>query len=123
MEYSDVWDTKKEALLTVTNFQSAVKDINTVSQLVSQNSNNKQFIMKIGEIMPLFMDNIKKMMQVAADNCVPGIVSFLHYTAYYIMYQMYQKSSIFINIDLLYSIHSQIILMIRHERSGSLNIF
>ena len=52
MEYSDVWDTKKEALLTVTNFQSAVKDINTVSQLVSQNSDNKQFITKIGEIMP-----------------------------------------------------------------------
>ena len=31
MEYSDVWDTKKEALLIVTNFESAVKDINTVS--------------------------------------------------------------------------------------------
>ena len=52
MEYSDVWDTKKEALLTVTSFQSAVKDINTVSQLVSWNSNNNQFITKIGEIMP-----------------------------------------------------------------------
>ena len=120
MEYSDVWDTKKEALLTVTNFQSAVKDINTVSQLVSRNSNNKQFITKIGEIMPRFMDNIKQIMQVAADNYVPGIVSFLHYTAYYIMYQ---TSSIFINIHLLYSIHLQIIVIIRHERSGSLNIF
>ena len=119
MEYSDVWDTKKEALLTVTNFQSAVKDINTVSQLVSRNSSNKQFITKIGEIMPRFMDNIKQIMQVAAD-CVPGIVSFLHYTAYYIMYQ---KSSIFINIHLLYSIHLQIIVILRHERSGSLNIF
>ena len=31
MEYSDVWDTKKEALLIVTNFELAVKDINTVS--------------------------------------------------------------------------------------------
>ena len=51
MEYSDVWDTKKEALLTVTNFQSAMKDINTVSQLVSQNSDNKRFITKIDEIM------------------------------------------------------------------------
>ena len=120
MEYSDVWDTKKEALLTVTNFQSAVKDINTVSQLVSRNSNNKQFITKIGEIMPRFMDNIKKIMQVAADNCVPGIVLFLHYTSYYIMHQ---KSSILINIDLLYSIHLQIIVIIRHERSGCLNIF
>ena len=41
MECSDVWDTKKEALLIVTNFELAVKDINTVSRLVSQNSNNK----------------------------------------------------------------------------------
>ena len=120
MEYSDVWDTKKEALLIVTNFQLAVKDINTVSRLVSQNSNNKQFIVEIGEIMPQSMDNIKKMMHIAADNCVPGIVSFLHYTAYYIMYQ---RSSIFINIHLLYSIHLQIIVIIRHERSGRLNIF
>ena len=63
MEYSDVWDTKKEALLIVTNFESAVKDINTLNQLVSQNSNNKQFIMEIGQIMPQLMDNIKKMMQ------------------------------------------------------------
>ena len=77
MEYSDVWDTKKEALLIVTNFELAVKDINTVSQLVSQNSNNKQFIMEIGEIMPQFMDNIKKMMHVAADNYVSGIVTCL----------------------------------------------
>ena len=68
MEYSDVWDTKKEALLIVTNFELAVKDTNTVSQLVSQNSNNKQFIMEIGEIMPRFMDNIKELMHVAADN-------------------------------------------------------
>ena len=67
MEYSDVWDTKKEALLIVTNFESAVKDINTLNQLVSQN------IMEIGQIMPQLMDNIKKMMHVAADNCVPGI--------------------------------------------------
>ena len=79
MEYSDVdlWDTKKEALLIVTNFELAVKDINTVSRLVSRNSNNKQFIMKIGKIMPQFMDNIKKMMHVSADNCVSGIVSCL----------------------------------------------
>ena len=77
MEYSDVWDTKKEALLIVTNFQSAMKDINTVSQLVSQNSDNKQFITEIVEIMPQFMDNIKKMMHVAADNCVSGIVLYL----------------------------------------------
>ena len=94
--------------------------INTVSQLVSWNSNNKQFITKIGEIMPRFMDNIKKIMQVATDNGVPGIVSFLHYTAYY---TLYQKSSIFINIHLLYSIHLQIMVIIRHERSGNLNIF
>ena len=33
--------------------------------------------MEIGEIMPQFMDNIKKMMYVAADNCVSGIVSCL----------------------------------------------
>ena len=77
MEYSDVWDTKKEALLIVTNFEFPVKDINTVSRLVSQNSNNKQFIAEIGEIMPQSMDNIKKMMQIAANNCVSGIVSCL----------------------------------------------
>ena len=47
MEYSDVWDTKKEALLIVTNFESAVKDINTLNRLVSQNSDNKQFIMEL----------------------------------------------------------------------------
>ena len=69
MEYSDVWDTKKEALLIMTNFESAVKDINTLNRLVSQNSDNKQFITEIGQIMPQLMDNIKKMMHVAADNC------------------------------------------------------
>ena len=68
---------QKRRHLIVTNFELAVKDINTVSQLVSQNSDNKQFIIEIGEIMPQFMDNIKKMMQVAADNCVSGIVLYL----------------------------------------------
>ena len=71
MEYNAVWNAKQEALPTMAIFQSAVNDINTVSQLVSQNSNNKQFIRKIGEIMPKLMDNIKKMMYVTADDCVP----------------------------------------------------
>ena len=44
---------------------------------MSQNSNNKQFIAESGEIMPRSMDNIKKMMHIAADNCVSGIVSCL----------------------------------------------
>ena len=117
MEYSDVWDTKKEALLIVANFESAVKNINTLNRLVSQNSDNKQFSSEIGQIMPQLMDNIKKMMHVAADNCVPGIFSFLHFTVHY---KAYQKSSIIININLLYSIHLQIIVILQHMRSTSL---
>ena len=63
------------------------------------------------------MDNIKNIMHVAADNCVPGIFSFLHFTVYY---TVYQKSSIIININLLYSIHLQVIVIIQHMRSTSL---
>ena len=56
-------------------------------------------------------------MHVAADNCVPGIFSFLHFTVYY---KAYQKSSIIININLLYSIHLQVIVILQHMRSTSL---
>ena len=69
----DVWNTEKEALLTVTNFQSAVEDINKISRLVSDNSHNKQFIRKITDIMPQFMDNIRAMVNVTTNQCVQGI--------------------------------------------------
>ena len=91
MEYSDVWDTKKEALLIVTNFELAVKDINTGSQLVSQNSDNKQFITEIGEIMPQFMDNIKKMMHIAADNCLRYCFILIIYSILYCVLKVFHN--------------------------------
>ena len=43
---------KKGGTINCDQFESAVKDINTLNRLVSQNSNNKQFITEIGQIMP-----------------------------------------------------------------------
>ena len=72
--YDDTWSTEKEALLTVTNLKLAVEDINRISKLVSDNSHNQQFVREISDIMPQFMENIKTMLNVTANQCVQGIV-------------------------------------------------
>ena len=60
----------------MTNFKSAVEDLNKISKLVSDNSHNQQFIREIADIMPQFMENIRAMINVTANRCVQGIMDF-----------------------------------------------
>ena len=69
--YDDTWNTEKEVLLTVTNFTLAVEDISKISKLVSDKSHNQQFIRKIADTMPQFMENIRTM----TNQCVQGIMN------------------------------------------------
>lgn len=72
--YDYKWNTEKEALLTVTDLKLAVEDLNKISKLVSDNSHNQQFVRKISDIMPQFMENMKAMLTVTTNQCVQGIV-------------------------------------------------
>ena len=74
--YDDIWNTEKEALLTVTNLKLAIEDMNRITKLVSDNSHNQKFVREISDIMPQFMKNIRAMLLVTTNQCVQGIVHF-----------------------------------------------
>lgn len=74
--YDDIWNTEKEALLTVTNLKLAIEDMNRITKLVSDNSHNQKFVREISDIMPQFMENIRAMLLVTTNQCVQGIVHF-----------------------------------------------
>ena len=72
--YNDTWNIEKEALLTVTDLKLVVEDINRISKLVSDNSDNEELIREISNIRPQFMENIRAMLSVTINHCVKGIV-------------------------------------------------
>ena len=74
--YDDIWNTEKEALLTVTDLKLAMEDMNSITKLVSDNGHNQKFVREISDIMPQFMENIRAMLHVTTNQCVQGIVHF-----------------------------------------------